>query len=381
MTILLKTALSIGILSLGLIHTPAYTMENDPDKKSMRPILSKVYHKLIKKQRPKDEDPTQKIGNAENIKTPQFSLTEYFDIKLNDQSFFRVLCPEIKYIINTFIMHPNLHFKQEHEQFYGGNPGKIVIQIKSMMTNSQYTHQEGYFQWLAVTEHWNVANFTTWDLSTKKISTQNIKILTKALQTNKTLLKLNLADTGLISEDVSAIAKMLRINTTLKELNLSSNNIYDAGLSSLMMVLTLHNSVLSHLNLSNNFFDPNICYSLGLFLEKNTSLTCFILNLFSRGNSLEMASISKALKQNSTLTELSLLGNTMSVDQVGILLEALKKNTTLKKLTLYHPLMKVDHEGIYTADYLISKYKNFEEGISLVNQFRDKYGDRVDFYG
>lgn len=380
MTILSKTTLFIGILSLGLIYFPAYTMESDLDKKMMRPLISKAFHKLIKKHRPKDADPTHKTIKAENIKTPQFSIREYFDVDLNDQSLFMVLCPEIKCIINTFIMHPNLHFRQEHEKFYYGNPGKIVIQIKSMMTYNQYTHQEGYFQWLAITEHWNVENFTTWDLSTKQISTENIKILAKALQINKTLLKLNLADTGLMSEDVYIIAKMLRINKTLQELNLSSNNIKDAGLSCLIMVLTLHNSVLSHLNLSNSSFDQDICYSLGLFLEKNTSLTCLILDRFCNGNTLEISSLTKAIKQNSTLTELSLLDNSINAHKIAIFLEALKKNTTLKKLTLYYPPIKMDNEEDSTTDNSITKYGNDHGGIFLVEEFREKYGDRINFY-
>ncbi len=394
----------MGLLSLVLVYSPTNAMEieNDFDRMMMRPITAEDFRRVINQERqgwqpipPKrkvedaslddEEGPVQKKQKADKVAKSLLWMKNYLDFGMEDLSTFDEFPTEIKYIINTFMMWPNFSFKTEYEELVFGNPGRVAISIKSMMGQNQNTYPEGRIQWFAVAQQWTMANFTTWDLSTIQISTENIKVLAKALRTNKTLLKLHLSNTGLNCCDLILLGNMLCKNNTLKRLILSKNDIQDPGLAHLISVLTLHNSTLSHLDLSKNGFTQEMFSALGLFLETNTSITRLILNDFSGNDILIVKPLSKAIKKNSTLTELSLLNSYIGSDAVTILLEALKKNTTLTRLTLYYSFdfesdVYICSEDDSETEDTVSESRNEDYGIALVKKFKEQYGDRVNFY-
>ena len=103
------------------------------------------------------------------------------------------------------------------------------------------------------------------------ITSLGVKILSGALQTNRSLTHLSLARSS-ISCSATALAEALQLNRTLTHLDLSHNQISDTEAIQLAQTLLDKNNTLAHLGL----FDNNINAEGKAKLELVSEKRCFI---------------------------------------------------------------------------------------------------------
>ena len=146
----------------------------------------------------------------------------------------------------------------------------------------------------------NDIKLTTLDLSSNELSIWYLTSLTKALEKNKTLTKLNLSNNSVCAYD---IATVLEKNKTLTTLILSNTGI--------------------------GFLDEVIPFAEAL---KNTTLTTLDLSC-NKIRSWMIIKIAEAVKKNKTLTLLDLRGCNIGYHGAKAIAEALKTNTTIQIIT------------------------------------------------
>lgn len=97
----------------------------------------------------------------------------------------------------------------------------------------------------------NLDKITDLYLGYENIAADDVKTLVSALETNKTLITLNLRGNDIRDEGALALSSALRINKTLTTLGLRYTNIEDNGALALASVLEI-NKTLTTLDLSDN---------------------------------------------------------------------------------------------------------------------------------
>ena len=164
---------------------------------------------------------------------------------------------------------------------------------------------------------------------------KNVSVITydclESFLTTTTYTELNFSNMGIDSNNaVTALAKYLKRNDIkLTTLDLSSNELSIRYLTSLTKALE-ENKTLTKLNLSNN----SVCaYDIATVLEKNKTLTTLILSNTGIGFLDEVIPFAEALK-NTTLTTLDLSCNKIRSWMIIKITEAVKKNKTLTLLDL-----------------------------------------------
>ncbi|CAF1357671.1 unnamed protein product [Didymodactylos carnosus] len=169
------------------------------------------------------------------------------------------------------------------------------------------------------------------NLSSKKLSDNEIEVICDKLKTNQSLKELdlsyNISDTSAL-----LLSNALKTNRNLVRLNLSFNQISDEGVRSLSDALK-QNHCLTILNLSSNQIGDDGVQLLSNALKENHSL--MELNLSSnRITDAGARSLSNALKVNRNLTILHLSTNIIGDDGALSLSDALKQNQSLIKFYL-----------------------------------------------
>ncbi|CAF1038140.1 unnamed protein product [Didymodactylos carnosus] len=153
-------------------------------------------------------------------------------------------------------------------------------------------------------------NLIRLNLSFNQISDEGVRSLSDALKENHCLTILNLSSNQIGDDGVQLLSNALKENQSLMELNLSSNRITDAGARSLSNALKV-NRKLTILHLSTNQIGDDGALSLIDALKQNESLIKFYLSFNQIGDA-GTRSLNDALKANRHLTEIDLSWNKIS---------------------------------------------------------------------
>ena len=158
---------------------------------------------------------------------------------------------------------------------------------------------------------------------------KNVSVITydclESFLTTTTYTELDFSNMGIDSNNaVTALAKYLKHNDIkLTTLDLSSNELSIRYLTSLTKVLEI-NKTLTKLNLSNN--SVYAC-DIARVLKYNSTLTTLILSNTGIGFLDEVIPFAEALKRNTTLTTLDLSCNKIRSRMIIAIVEAVKKKT------------------------------------------------------
>ncbi|UJR12138.1 hypothetical protein I4U23_016315 [Adineta vaga] len=182
-------------------------------------------------------------------------------------------------------------------------------------------------------------------------------LLTQALQNNKNLRTLNLYNTKLSSDAAQYLSTILTLNHHLQSLHLGVNTLSNLG----MKYLFNDHIKLQYLNISCNRINQHGCIYLAEFLEQNQTLK----QLDIGGNPIEdngikilfnglinnktlidlrmwhcqitnFQIISNLLKSHLTLKQLDLEGNQITDEYDQLLISLIQNNKTLEKLNMSH---------------------------------------------
>jgi len=150
------------------------------------------------------------------------------------------------------------------------------------------------------------------------------------------LKRLDLSSRRITDPECKLLAEVLRSNRSITSLNLSKNTIHDAGFIALCSTLNT-NTTLKTLIFASNLVSSKAYIHMGHALKVNTTLTS--LSLASHAVSTKMnkegvSFICEGLETNTTLERLWLGGNHLCDDGIQILAKLLKKNYTLTELSL-----------------------------------------------
>jgi hypothetical protein len=202
---------------------------------------------------------------------------------------------------------------------------------------------------------------TTLDLSCNRFEMRCIQKITKALEFNKTLTKLNLSHNSVWGADIAkalkynntliildlsytgigdigfldggeAIAEAIKINRTLKTLLLNNNGIHSGGIAAIAIALVI-NQTLTTIDISDNNVGYKAATAIALAIKTNTTLSTLILKN-TKMRSCDAITIAKAWEKNSTLTLIDISNNDVRYDGAIAIAEAVKINTTLTTLIL-----------------------------------------------
>lgn len=173
------------------------------------------------------------------------------------------------------------------------------------------------------------------DLANRQLKIEDMATLAPALATSTTLTTLFLSQSPIGPNGARHVADAVRNNTTLRKLSMCACGLGDLGARHLAEALKI-NSALTNLILSSNKIGADGMTALADSLNVNTTLTALILNdsdLNGR-HSHWHAAIATALKNNTTLQELSLARCNLDDGAARALAEALRYNTGLKSLSV-----------------------------------------------
>ena len=169
------------------------------------------------------------------------------------------------------------------------------------------------------------------DLSGNSFIDSGSHCVFEGLQHNNTLVNLNLRNTGITAADpdtARSLTKMLQVNKSLTHLDLSENQICDSGAHYVFEGLQ-SNTTLVNLNLSNTGItaaDPDTARSLTKMLQVNKSLTHLDLSRNNPDHTSTNSIIShtfQGLKHNTTLLHLNISRIRMTDDDMECATQAL----------------------------------------------------------
>ena len=235
----------------------------------------------------------------------------------------------------------------------------------------------------ALCKCWEVARFTSLDLSYNYISAKGIETLSEKIKGDKYLTKLDLCFNDFEGEGMEQLAKSLHFNKALIHLNLSGCKLGLKGGLSVASMLQVNQS-LESLFLSSCDLNTDVLIALATVLSFNQSVLVLDLSrplLFSKQSETAIH-IGRMLKVNKTLIELRLskhgltdfdIGelcylmadnkslmsldlscNKLSIDGAKSLCHLLKYNTTLRNLDL--TANRIEDAGLITISDVIKLY-------------------------
>ena len=178
------------------------------------------------------------------------------------------------------------------------------------------------------------AGYTGLYLKFKRIGPQGGVAIGQSLQTNNSLLKLNLENNNLGPEGGVAIGQSLQTNNSLLQLNLLNNNLGPEGGVAIGQGLQTNNSLLK-LILNYNNLGPEGGVAIGQSLQTNNSLLELHLGWNKLGPEGGVA-IGQGLQINNTLQRLNLINNKLGPESGVAIGQSLQTNNTLQKLYLAH---------------------------------------------
>jgi len=165
--------------------------------------------------------------------------------------------------------------------------------------------------------------------------------MAEALEKNKTIVRLDLANTPIGDEGASRLALAIAQHPSLEHLVLAGGLVGDRGATALAQALVT-NKVLIGLNLMSCHIGDAGASQIAEALIVNTTLEELYLNGQNLNNQ-GATQLALALMKNTTLSILGLANNDFSDEGAIRLAEALKQNRTLKKLDLRS--CKIGKEG------------------------------------
>ncbi|EGD73826.1 hypothetical protein PTSG_05519 [Salpingoeca rosetta] len=173
------------------------------------------------------------------------------------------------------------------------------------------------------------------DLSYNRITDAGAATISRLLETNHSIISLSLDCNDITERGADTISKMLQVNSALKILSLRGNKIGRAGNLSLASVLQV-NQTLESLDVGETDADCSAVIAYAAALAGNTALKSLNLDRLVSFTQQEEGTvhIAEMLKQNTTLTSLSMQKHGMTDFGVGRLCQALKDNATLATLDL-----------------------------------------------
>lgn len=181
-----------------------------------------------------------------------------------------------------------------------------------------------------------------------------------SLQNNHSLSTLNLSYNSLRKSGTEKIVKGLKYNSSIKDLNLSANIIGDEGAECIKNLLST-NKTLTKLDISGNAFTDTGISKIAAGLAKNETLNTLDLSL-NRITDQGVATIIKSLESNTTLSKLDLSYNEIGNKGAGFILLFIKD----------HP--KIYVEIVHNDN--ISEY--FRNAIALKNNSNKKLKAEAD---
>ena len=160
----------------------------------------------------------------------------------------------------------------------------------------------------------------------------NVVMMTKAIQINTTLQKLDMSNNSISDHGAAAISDSLKINVSLQELDLAGNKITTEGAKKIVEAIQV-TKILQKLNLCNNNISDDGAAAISDSLKINVSLQ--ELNLAGNKITTEGAKkIAEAIQVTKTLQKLNLYNNTISDDGAAAISDCLKINVSLQELNL-----------------------------------------------
>ncbi|HHF7348871.1 TPA: hypothetical protein ACPSKE_002060 [Legionella feeleii] len=232
--------------------------------------------------------------------------------------------------------HPNLVFLELGDSEMGGNATFLLSRLETRLSSKPLTlvlngndiTDKVISDSAEALE--NNASLTEIDLSENEITSTGASILAKVLKKNNTLKGLNLFSNAIDYQGVLALFEALRVNRTLTTIELSSNEIYTS---------------------QDNPVKPGA--RIAEVLLENSSLTSVLLNDLQLGNENILPFVA-VIRGNTSLTELGLEGNAISVQTEAALVEALEDNIYLTKFDL-------DTEMRPQIDSLLARNQSLQE--------------------
>ena len=170
------------------------------------------------------------------------------------------------------------------------------------------------------------------DLAGNKITTEGAKEIAEAIQVTKTLQTLNLSSNNISDDGAAAISDSLKINVSLQELDLTWNNIKNEGAKKIAEAIQV-TKTLQTLNLFYNKISDYGAAAISDSLKINVSLQ--ELNLANNKITTEgVKKIAEAIQVTKTLQKLDLSFNKISDDGAVAISDSLKINVSLQELNL-----------------------------------------------
>ncbi|XP_049848715.1 protein NLRC5-like [Schistocerca gregaria] len=219
--------------------------------------------------------------------------------------------------------------------------------------------------------------------------------LTKLLSESKTLKVVNLASNLLGDEGVNDVALAAKDNGTLEYLDLSDNGARSIGVRGVAEMLCSDSSNLLHFKFSQNAISNDGCQTLAASLENNQKLATLelcdseissegvqaIAKMLANNRSIRKLTFSKqclkraesvhslarALKHNSTLTELDLSRNRLDSQGAILIFASLVENKALEVLDLSYN--EIEDEGFLLIPKVLKKNRKLKELVMHHNDF------------
>ena len=181
---------------------------------------------------------------------------------------------------------------------------------------------------------------------------------------------------NLNSSQVASIAEALQTNTSLLYLQLSDCGIDMEGWRAVASILP-ENKTLLHLDLSQcNTLDDDGCFIIGSCMEGNTALKTLQLHndessqVTSRG----ISSLARMLETNETLETLEISFNARDDHGYKAIAEALVRNKTLKKLYVENHGTTVSTGGVVFIGRVLESENNTLEQLAMMFDGADNDG-------
>ena len=161
----------------------------------------------------------------------------------------------------------------------------------------------------------------------------NVVMMTKAIQINTTLQKLDMSNSSISDHGAAAISDSLKINVSLQELNLAMNyNITSEGAKKIAEAIQV-TKTLQTLNLCDN----NVCDDGAAAISDSLKINISLQELNLRYNRITnegAKKIAEAIQVTKTLQKLDLRNNNISDDGAAAISDSLKINVSLQELNL-----------------------------------------------
>ena len=195
----------------------------------------------------------------------------------------------------------------------------------------------------------------------------NLMMITKAIQINTKIQKLDMSDNYISDDGTAIISDTLVINESLKEVNLELNSITQQGAKSLSEAIQV-TKILQILDLSYNSISDDGAATISDSLKINVSLQELYLacnNITHEG----VKKISEAITMTATLQKLDLNNNNISDDGAAAISDSLKINVSLQELNLQSN--NIIHEGVKKIAEAIQVNKTLQKLDLSCNKISD----------